>query len=396
MHLLAVAVQQRLAGRRGQPGPRRLDAEPHRVAQGLDQPDEVVADVTAAPHRDRALGQRLLRVGDDQLRVDLHPGAQARALRAGTPRRVERERPGLQLVEGQPVVRAGQVLGEHPLPLRVVLGQVHEFQDHHAARQDQRGLHRVGQPPPGRLLHVQPVDDDLDVVLLVLLQRRQVARHRGLQPDHGAVHPGPRVALDLELAQQLGVLALAAADHRREHLEPGTLLQLQHPVDDLLRALPRDGPPALRAVRLAHPGVQQPQVVVDLGDRAHRRARVPAGRLLVDRHRGRQPVDEVHVGLVHLAQELPRVGRQRLHVATLALGEDRVEGEARLARPGQAGEDDHRVPGQVERDILEVVLARAADDKTVSHSALDSLVPVTVGPLARRPGPTRPGRSCSA
>ena len=82
---------------------------------------------------------------------------------------------------------------------------------------------------------------------------------------------------------------------------------------------------------------------------------------------GRQALDEVDVGLVHLAEELPRVGRQRLDVAALALGEDRVEGEAGLARAGQAGEDDHRVARQVEVDVAQVVLARAADDQSVGH-----------------------------
>ena len=188
-----------------------------------------------------------------------------------------------------------------------------------------------------------------------------------VQPDHRPVHPGPGVPLGLQLAQQLAVLALAAADHRRQHLEPGALVQLEHPVHDLLRALPGDRPAADRAVRLAHPRVQQPQVVVDLGDRADGRPRVAAGRLLVDRHRRGQPVDEVHVRLVHLAEELPGVRRQRLHVPALALGEDRVEGQAGLARPGQPGEHDQGVPGQVERDVLEVVLAGTANDQAFSH-----------------------------
>src|SRR3712207_8130013 len=50
---------------------------------------------------------------------------------------------------------------------------------------------------------------------------------------------------------------------------------------------------------------------------------------------------------------------QRLDVPTLALGEDRVEGEARLARAGQPGEHDQAVPRQVEMDVLQVVLACA-------------------------------------
>ena len=127
------------------------------------------------------------------------------------------------------------------------------------------------------------------------------------------------------------------------------------------------GDTALGAVRPAGAGVEQAQVVVDLGDRADGRARVLRGGLLVDRDRRAEALDEVDVGLVHLAQELAGVRRERLDVAALALGEDRVEGEARLARAGEAGEHDQGVTGQVEGDVLEVVLARAPDDELISH-----------------------------
>src|SRR5665213_2834689 len=123
----------------------------------------------------------------------------------------------------------------------------------------------------------------------------------------------------------------ATANQRREHLEPGALFELEDPIDDLLGGLPRDGPTADRAVRMPDARVQQPQVVVDLGDRADRRSRVAVCRLLVDRDRRRETLDEVDVGLVHLPKELPGIGRQRLDVASLTLGEDRVEGEARLS-----------------------------------------------------------------
>ena len=123
------------------------------------------------------------------------------------------------------------------------------------------------------------------------------------------------------------------------------------------------GRPQLRAVRRAGARVEQAQVVVDLGDRADRRARIVAGRFLLDRDRGRQPLDGIDVGLLHEAEELPRVRRQRLDVAALALGVDRVEGERRFPRARQAGDDRQAVAGNRDVDVLEVVLARAANDQ---------------------------------
>ena len=70
-----------------------------------------------------------------------------------------------------------------------------------------------------------------------------------------------------------------------------------------------------------------------------------------------------------ICEELPGVGGQRLDVPALALGEDRVEGQAGLTRTGQPGEHDHRTPRQVQRDVLEVVLTRTANHKTISHCA---------------------------
>ena len=82
------------------------------------------------------------------------------------------------------------------------------------------------------------------------------------------------------------------------------------------------------AARNAGARVEQAQVVVDLGDGADRRARVVRRALLLDRDRGRQALDVVDVGLLHHRQELARVRGQRLDVAALALGVERVERQA--------------------------------------------------------------------
>ena len=303
------------------------------------------------------------RVGDDQLGVDLHPGAEAVALRAGAERRVERERPRLEVVGVDRVlVGAGHLLGERSSRPGSLAGRSTKSKTTSPPARPEGGLDRVGEPALGGRLDREPVDDHLDGVLLLLVELGRVVERVGL-----AVDPGPGEALGLQLAEQVDVLALAAADHRREHLEAGALLEGEHPVDDLLRRLPRDRRAAGRAVRAAGARVEQPEVVVDLGDRADGRARVLRGGLLVDRDRRREALDEVDVGLVHLAEELAGVRRQRLDVAALALGEDRVERQAGLARAGQPGEDDQRVARQVERDVLEVVLAGTPDDELVGH-----------------------------
>ncbi|MFN8170039.1 MAG: hypothetical protein U0S36_14830 [Candidatus Nanopelagicales bacterium] len=83
---------------------------------------------------------------------------------------------------------------------------------------------------------------------------------------------------------------------------------------------------------------------------------------------GEEALDEVDVRLVHLAEELAGVRREALDVAALALGEDRVERQRRLAGPGQPREDDHRVAREVgARAIARVVLSGATDDEAISH-----------------------------
>jgi hypothetical protein len=303
---------------------------------------------------------------------------------------------GLDLVGGQRVlVRAGHPLAEPALPVRRPRGLVDQVDQEDAAREGERRLHRVGQAAFGGGLGHQPVDHHLDRVLELLLECRGLGERHRL-----AVDPGPCEALGLQLPEQVGVLALALAHHRREHLEAGAVGQLEQPVDDLLRGLPLDRLAAGGAVRPPGPRPQQAQVVVDLGDRADGGPRVAVGRLLVDRHRRRQALDEVDVGLVHLAEELPGIGGQRLDVPALPLGEDGVEGQRGLARPGQAGEHDQGIARQVDGDVLEVVLAGAADDQSVGHEILlrgFGASPMLGGPTdSRAPQPARPSRPAPA
>ena len=169
------------------------------------------------------------------------------------------------------------------------------------------------------------------------------------------------------LLEHVAVLALPVADDRGVDREPRALGQREDLLDDRVDRLPGDRPAADRAVRPPDARVEEPQVVVDLRDRADGRARVSRRRLLVDRDRRREPVDRVDVRLLHHLQELTRVGRQRLDVASLSLGVDRVEGKARLPRAGEPGDADERVPREPDSDVLEVVLPGAVDYELVGR-----------------------------
>ena len=136
---------------------------------------------------------------------------------------------------------------------------------------------------------------------------------------------------------------------------------VEDPRHDLLAGLGGDRPAAVRAMPLPDPGEEHAEIVVDLGDRADRRPRVAAAGLLLDRDRRAQPVDPVDLGLGHLAQELAGVAREALDVPPLPLGIERVKRQRALARARDAGQADQLAPRQDQRDVAQVVLARAPD-----------------------------------
>ena len=128
-----------------------------------------------------------------------------------------------------------------------------------------------------------------------------------------------------------------------------------------LRRVPPHRRAARPAAAPADSGPEQPQVVVDLGRGADGR---PArdGRDCAARSRptGRCP----RAGpprLRHPLEELLGVGRERLDVAPLPLGVERVEGERALARAGRAGDHGERAVGQLDGDALQIVLTGVDD-----------------------------------
>ncbi len=369
LHPAGDAVEQQLLLGLGQLLPGHVVGDVVVGADRFEQAGEVLR-APAAPRRDGPFADGERRVGDDELGIDLEPGAETVAVLARAVGRVEREVAGSQLLVGATALGAGQVLAEGE---RLGLGLVAPGDDvdlGDAVREAQRGLERIGQATVDALPLDEPVDDDLDGVLLVAGQLDLVGELVELSVD-----PGPGEALGGEVGEERVVGALAAPHHRCQHLEAGALGQQQDAVDDLLGRLAGDGRAVDRAVRDADAGVEQAEVVVDLGDGADGRAGVARGALLVDGDGRRQPFDEVDVGLVHLAEELAGVGRERLDVAALALGVDGVERQGGLSGARETREHDELVAWELERDVAQVVLSGPADGDGVGHGAKPTGVP---------------------
>ena len=123
-----------------------------------------------------------------------------------------------------------------------------------------------------------------------------------------------------------------------------------------LRVQERLLPRIVAGARVKHPQqVRQRRDASDRGSGGRRSA------LLLQRHRRRQPLDRIDLRHRHLVEEPPRIRRDGFQIAPLGFRVERPEGQRRLSGSGDAGEDDERVAGDFERDVLEIVLACSAN-----------------------------------
>ncbi len=130
-----------------------------------------------------------------------------------------------------------------------------------------------------------------------------------------------------------------------------------------------DDRPAIAAKGRTAPRPEQAQIVVDLRRRPDGGAARRGGVLLLDRHGRRDALEGVQQRLGHALEELLRIGRQRLDVAPLALGVQRIERQGALPRPGRPRDHGERPARELDRDPLQVVLACVAKNDAVRYGA---------------------------
>ena len=183
-----------------------------------------------------------------------------------------------------------------------------------AAAPVQRGFNRLGHPRLIGTGHPKTILDDVQ------------CRAEGAGAGGTRMHPG--IALRQQMLLDLGFGEVARHLHRKAHHQPGVAGlrgALGHRGADAGHSVAGNWSAALSAMQAGGAGKEQLQMVVQLGHGADRRAR-GANRIgLIDRDGRWHAFDPVDLRLVHAVEELPRIRREGLDIATLALGIKRVE-----------------------------------------------------------------------
>ena len=195
------------------------------------------------PRANRALGEATPYIVHDQVGVEIELGAEPVAGRAGAERVVEREQARLDLRDRKAGDRAGEFRREDRL-----LAGIGVFGDRDAVGQFERGLERIGETVAELAVDDNPVDDDFDVVLQILVEPADF-----VELEHFAVDLDPLKAAPLQFPKLLAVLALTPAHDRREQVEPCALRHRQHAVDHLRYGLADDRQPGRGRVGYADP-----------------------------------------------------------------------------------------------------------------------------------------------
>ena len=194
----------------------------------------------------------------------------------GPERRVEREGARFYLGQGDDVlVGAGELFA-----VRRALVAVNEVDDQDALTQFQCGFDGIVESRRVSSRR-QTVYDDRDVVLKLLFEDRRLGQLNDL-----TVHQRSGVTLSEQIGEHLNEFTLSTRHDRCQYLKARLDRKHGELVGNLLRRLASNLFAALGTVGNADSRPQQSHVIVNLGDRAHRRSRVSIRGFLVDRHCG--------------------------------------------------------------------------------------------------------------
>src|ERR1051325_715522 len=123
----------------------------------------------------------------------------------------------------------------------------------------------------------QPVNDNFDVVAPVLFESKIIAKLHDLPIDASADIPRAD-----QIIEKIAEFTLLTAGNRCKDQSASLRRKSRNNSgNDLLAGLRRDRSAALRAMLRTNAGVQDAQKIMNRGDRADRRTRIPPGGLLL-------------------------------------------------------------------------------------------------------------------
>ena len=131
------------------------------------------------------------------------------------------------------------------------------------------------------MIDLEPINDDLDVVPHLAIEREVLS-----QRDNLPIDPGAGETLLDQVDKQIAIFALLPTNDRCEDHDRSIFFKRENLCDDLFAGLCRDVAVALWTVSLTDPCIEHPKVVVNFGNGSDRRTRIPAGSLLRNGNRG--------------------------------------------------------------------------------------------------------------
>ena len=302
-----------------------------------------------------------------QIFVNSNHGAVAAAGGAGPIGVVEAEEIGVGFFESDAV--GLEAVGEMACFTRAAVGLL-GMDNTAAASLEKSCLHRLGHAG-GLVVNRQPGHRVVGMYLNAVHQQchivsclpgHWVGSARGqivLYADDGPFHRHAHKTLLVQHLQLWTQGVILAGQQRGENGNSGSFGMGEDIVHHIAHRVAFHLHARHRRIGAPDAGEHQLEVFIQLRRGADCRARIARVHLLLDGHRRGDVLNQVHLGLGHAAEKLACIARKALHIASLSLGIEGVEGQARLAASAQAG-DDHQLPlRDIDRDVLQIIDARA-------------------------------------
>ena len=197
---------------------------------------------------------------------------------------------------------------------------VHGIYHQKSVRKFQHCLYRICKSLFDSRLHDQTVYHDLDIMFDIFVQADFFGKF-----VHISVNLYTDITASFRMFQKFGMSTLASTHNRSQKLEFRAFRKGHDRIYHLVNSLFLNLSSAFRTVRDSDSGVQQTKVVVNLRDSSYCGTWIAVGGFLVNGNRRRKSLYALHIRFLHLPEELPRIGRQRFHIASLSFCINRIK-----------------------------------------------------------------------